>query len=166
MNHDGKTNRAASPHIGGEALPIRPARGQGSESSERHQTRSHGWAKPEAEDRASDYRRSQFRPQFGQDPAGRLMKQIVDLLPVAKLRLILCDSTSWASATFSGARHLILLERGVEGPFSIAGQRVIASLNDHEFLLSRHLVADLTVEVLVDEDQHRLRIEALTVEVG
>ena len=151
-------------------MPVRQAHSQRPESGEGHQTRTHGRAKAEAEDRASDYRRSRSHARYGQDPAGRLTKQIIDLLPAAKLRLTLSESTSWASATFSGARHLILLEREAQGAFSIAEERVISLLADHEFAVSRHLIADLTAQVLVardkDQDQHRLRIEALTVEVG
>ena len=58
---------------------------------------------------------------------------------------------SWASITFSGARHTLALlfagEEAVE-----AGERLIAALPDHEFAIPGQLVADAAVT----EAEHRL----------
>lgn len=50
----------------------------------------------------------------------------------------------WASATFCGSRHTILLAfSGVEG--AAAGERLIAALPDYEFEVPGYLVADSAV---------------------
>ncbi|MDE8654117.1 hypothetical protein [Novosphingobium album (ex Liu et al. 2023)] len=54
------------------------------------------------------------------------------------------EERTWSSATFSGARHTILLAfSGLEA--IAAGETFIAALPDHEFTLPRHLVADAGV---------------------
>ncbi len=66
-----------------------------------------------------------------------------------------CERT-WASATFSGTRHTVMLHfRGAEA--IAAGERLIAALPDHEFALPRALVADATVR----EASHSLLPEPL-----
>jgi hypothetical protein len=161
MNHDGTTNREISEAQRGKAVPIRPARGQGSQSGQGYPAGSDRGAETAGKDHRSD----QTKPRFGQDPAGRLTRQILNLLQEADLCLVLSDSTSWASATFTGARHLILLERGASGTFNASELRLIDALPEYEFTLSRHLVADLTALVMENEDRPLLRIEALTVDV-
>jgi hypothetical protein len=50
----------------------------------------------------------------------------------------------WASVTFTGVRHSIVLAfTGTEGV--AAGERLIAALPDHEFAIPRQLVADAAV---------------------
>ena len=59
---------------------------------------------------------------------------------------------SWASATFAGTRHRIVLE--FAGADAIeAGELFIAWLPEHEFALAGQLVADATVT----EVDHRLQ---------
>lgn len=59
-------------------------------------------------------------------------------------RLLEHKETAWASATFSGARHTIVLE--FKGDAQVdAGERFIARLPEHEFILSGYLVADATI---------------------
>jgi hypothetical protein len=162
MSYDGKANRDIPAQQRRDALPVRQARGEGPQSGGGHQARANGGP----ETASADIGSSQRPVRLGQDPAGRLTRQILQLLPDAQLRPILSDSTSWASATFAGARHLILLERGAQGCFSTEEYKVIEALKDHEFSIARHLVADLAAEILVDGERQLLRIEALTVEVG
>ena len=51
---------------------------------------------------------------------------------------------SWASITFAGARHRLVLE--FEGADAVAaGELFVAFLPEHEFDLADHLVADATV---------------------
>ncbi|MET1756756.1 hypothetical protein ABVV53_15025 [Novosphingobium sp. RD2P27] len=50
----------------------------------------------------------------------------------------------WSSATFSGARHTVVL--AFEGVSAVAqGEAFIAALPDHEFTLRGSLVADATI---------------------
>lgn len=51
---------------------------------------------------------------------------------------------AWASITFQGARHELLLRFDGEEAVA-AGTRMIAALPDHEFTISGQLVADATV---------------------
>lgn len=51
---------------------------------------------------------------------------------------------AWASATFSGTRHTVLL--AFTGTAAVdAGERLIDALPDHEFAVPRQLVADAAV---------------------
>lgn len=54
------------------------------------------------------------------------------------------EETAWASITFSGTRHEVVLEFcGAEAV--VAGEELIERLPDHEFTLPGQLVADATV---------------------
>ncbi|KPF93694.1 hypothetical protein IP81_02235 [Novosphingobium sp. AAP83] len=54
------------------------------------------------------------------------------------------DEAPWASITFTGARHTIVL-RFAGGDAVSDGERFIATLPDHEFRLRSQLVADASV---------------------
>ena len=73
-------------------------------------------------------------------------------------------SRSWASVTFSGARHELAFRLEGDGAEDAAA-RFVAGLEAAEFPLRGHIVADIA---LVREERRagcaRLRIEALTVE--
>jgi hypothetical protein len=73
-------------------------------------------------------------------------------------------SEAWASATFCGARHSILL--ALAGPEAqAAAMRFTEGLDVTEFRLPGHLVADIAVIEREDRPDHStLTIEALTVE--
>lgn len=71
------------------------------------------------------------------------------------------DLTRWASATFTGARHMLTLT----GAASPALTRWTDALPEAEFALRGHLVADLNVEaVRRDGADLRIMLEVLTVE--
>lgn len=75
--------------------------------------------------------------------------------------------TTWASATFTGMRHVLRLRfSGAEAVQ--AGERMAAMLADHEFRIAGHIVADMAVAErhLRSEGTPALTliIEALTVE--
>lgn len=75
--------------------------------------------------------------------------------------LVASDWTRWASATFTGARHLLTLA----APPSAALDAWIAGLPDAELRLRRHLVADLVVDhVRRAGDRVTISLEVLTVE--
>lgn len=58
--------------------------------------------------------------------------------------LISHDETAWASITFSGTRHAVVLE--FCGPDAVAGgEELIERLPDYEFALPGQLVADATI---------------------
>ncbi|MCR5871650.1 MULTISPECIES: hypothetical protein [unclassified Sphingomonas] len=78
-----------------------------------------------------------------------------------ELSIVSAGWTRWASATFAGARHDLLLS-AVPSP---ALDDWIATLPEAEFTLRSHLVADLTVEARTRVgDRVELRIGVLTVE--
>lgn len=75
--------------------------------------------------------------------------------------LLRSDWKRWASATFTGARHQLVLSV----PAGTSLERWIAALPDAEFTLRGHLVADLVIgEVRREGDLAELSLEALTVE--
>ena len=58
--------------------------------------------------------------------------------------LLAHDEKAWASITFSGTRHEVVLE--FCGPEAVAGgEELIERLPDHEFALPGQLVADATI---------------------
>lgn len=74
---------------------------------------------------------------------------------------------SWASVTFSGTRHTMVLT--FTGPESVlAGEAFIAALPDHEFSIPRQLVADAAVNAvehsLLPEPKLIVEIELLLLE--
>jgi hypothetical protein len=68
---------------------------------------------------------------------------------------------SWASVTFTGARHrLVLLVEGEE-----SAERFLAGIEEAEFALPLHILADIAVESRErSEEGVRIALEALTVE--
>ncbi|MGV3510535.1 MAG: hypothetical protein ACO1OX_00890 [Novosphingobium sp.] len=76
-------------------------------------------------------------------PAERLLRAVREISgPHAE---VLChDETPWASITFSGARHRLVLRFAGSDAVS-DGERMIAVLPEHEFKLRGRLVADATV---------------------
>jgi hypothetical protein len=69
------------------------------------------------------------------------------------------DEKAWASITFSGTRHEVVME--FCGPEAVAaGEELIERLPEHEFNLPGHLVADATITKI---DHHFGAIERLEV---
>jgi hypothetical protein len=57
---------------------------------------------------------------------------------------------AWASATFAGTRHTIVLR--FAGAVSVdAGERFIAALPEHEFAIPGQLVADATIAAVAQD---------------
>jgi hypothetical protein len=73
-------------------------------------------------------------------------------------------SRSWASVTFTGARHELAFRISGAGADQ-AAERFVANLGAAEFDLRGHILADIA---LVEEERGRdralIRVEALTVE--
>lgn len=73
----------------------------------------------------------------------------------------------WASITFSGSRHTLLL--GFEGEKAVlAGEAFLDALPDHEFAVPAHIVADAAViavtHTLVPAPSMTVEIELLLLE--
>lgn len=66
-------------------------------------------------------------------------------------RVLRHRETPWASITFAGTRHALVLS--FDGAEAVAaGERFLAELPEHEFVIPGQLVADATVT----EAEHRL----------
>ncbi len=103
---------------------------------------------------------------FRHDPATALIRAILSLAR-GDAELEEHRGTSWASATFTGMRHVMRLRFNGDQAVQTA-QWLVRTLPEHEFALSGHLVADIAIT-----ESHRrsegepsmtLIIEALTVE--
>ncbi len=90
-------------------------------------------------------RRPQANPSLprARRPWLQLLAAVTELAgPAAEL--IRHTESGWASVTFSGTRHIIVLAfAGAEKV--AAGEQFIAALPDHEFTIPRQLVADAAV---------------------
>ena len=77
-------------------------------------------------------------------------------------RLAEAITTSWASATFEGARHVVALE--LEGADAVArAARLRRALPEMEFVLPAHLVADI---VALPGEDATLCFEALILDAA
>ena len=91
----------------------------------------------------------------------RVLIAAVTHLADGKAELLRHVERPWASVTFSGTRHTIVLAfTGAEAV--AAGESFIAALPEHEFAIPRQLVADAAV---VSVDHATLPGPKLTVEV-
>lgn len=85
--------------------------------------------------------------------AARLADCRVEVQPVA--------ATRWASATFAGARHKLVLR----APDSVMLDRWLAQLPDGNFAIRGHLVADLATQAVRHEGGSvEAELEILTLE--
>ena len=81
-----------------------------------------------------------------------------------RAELVRHSERSWASVTFSGTRHTVVLAfAGVE-PVA-AGEQFIEALPDHEFTIPRQLVADAAVlrvdHTMLPEPRMEVEVELL-----
>ena len=104
-------------------------------------------------------------------PRGPWMHLLSALLGLAggKAELIRHSERAWASVTFSGTRHTVVLAfTGAEAV--AAGEAFIDALPGHEFTLPRQLVADAAVtsaaHVLLPEPKLSVEVELLLLEEG
>ena len=85
-----------------------------------------------------------YRPR--RTTADRLREALIALAE-AQPTILTHEEKAWASITFSGTRHELLLD--FDGPEAVAaGERFIAALPDHEFALAGQLVADASVQAV------------------
>ena len=94
---------------------------------------------------------SRRRPAPPQRSAGDRLREALMALGDFHGQVLSHHEKAWASVTFAGARHtLILLFAGDEAVE--AGERFLAELPDHEFAIPGHIVADAAIT----EADHRL----------
>ncbi|MGQ7829558.1 hypothetical protein [Altererythrobacter sp. Z27] len=75
---------------------------------------------------------------------GDRVREALLMLGEAQGCLLNHGETPWASITFAGSRHELMLD--FAGPEAVAaGERFIAALPDHEFAIPGQLVADATI---------------------
>ena len=111
--------------------------------------------------------RSTLTARRRRSPGERLLEALADLAQ-GKATMLSHAESSWASITFAGTRHKVVLEfSGAEAVE--AGECFIAFLPEHEFALPRQLVADAAV-VAVDHQLEpplmRVTAELLLLEEG
>lgn len=102
----------------------------------------------------------------GRAPGERL-RQAVAALAGKEGAILSHSERSWASITFAGTRHRLVL--AFAGPGGVpAGETFIEALPDHEFAIPGHLVADAAiVEVdhcAVPEARLQVTVELLLLE--
>ena len=89
---------------------------------------------------------TQSGPARARAPWKRVIRAVLDLAGV-EAQLVRHAEKPWASVTFSGARHTIVLV--FDGAEAIeAADLFIAALPDHEFTISGRLVADATIHAV------------------
>jgi hypothetical protein len=96
--------------------------------------------------------------------AGEALRRALGATLVACAAIERHESRSWASVTFSGERHrLVLVLTGVGA--AAEADRFLAGLAEREFALEGHILADIAL--VADERDGRavrLTLEALTLE--
>lgn len=104
--------------------------------------------------------------------AGAVMRVMGEVSGLDGPALVLMDavSTPWASVTFSGARHrlVVTLHEGSKAALKVVLDRLLPSLPEAEIPLAGEIVADLTMEIGVLGESEagcfaELVIEVLTV---
>ena len=83
---------------------------------------------------------------------GDRVQEALLTLAEAQANLLSHNEKPWASITFTGSRHEVLLD--FDGPEAVAaGERFVAVLPDHEFAVPGQLVAEAVVSE-VDHVMH------------
>jgi hypothetical protein len=100
------------------------------------------------------------------DPATALIRAVLTLAGGAA-QLEEHRGTAWASATFTGMRHVMRISLA-DADGITTGEWLVSILPEHEFKIAGHLVADLAITEVHRREEGTpammLTIEALTVE--
>lgn len=97
------------------------------------------------------------RRSLGDRVRGALMK-----LAAGRGTILSHEETAWASITFSGSRHEIVMRfAGIDEV--VAGEDLMDSLPDHEFAIPGHLVADAAIRAVEHQfgPEERLTVTAV-----
>lgn len=76
--------------------------------------------------------------------AGERLREALTTMAQGQAKAIAHSEKSWASITFAGARHRVVLEFAGDEAVA-AGELFIAFLPEHEFAIPGYLVADAAV---------------------
>ncbi|MFU7529189.1 hypothetical protein [Qipengyuania sp. ASV99] len=91
--------------------------------------------------------RSQARRYRPRRSTSDRVQEALLMLAKGRAKLLSHEERAWASITFSGTRHEVMLDfPGAEAV--LAGEDFIAHLPDHEFTIPGHLVADATISAV------------------
>lgn len=106
------------------------------------------------------------RERTARGPSRRLVASL-EALAGGHATILRHSERAWASITFSGTRHtLVLTFAGAEAV--AAGEQFIAAVPDHEFAIPGQIVADVTVQgadhVLLPEPCLTVELEMLLLE--
>lgn len=96
----------------------------------------------------------------GRGPWLRLLSEVL-ALGGPRVDFLRHSERPWNSVTFSGSRHVVAMAfTGVEA--IDGGERLIATLSDHEFAIPGHIVADATISAVEHENGPvpRMTVEA------
>lgn len=78
---------------------------------------------------------------------GDRVRAAISKLAAGRGTVVSHEEKAWASITFSGSRHEIVLQfAGIDAV--VAGEDLIERLPDHEFTIPGHLVADATISAV------------------
>lgn len=92
-------------------------------------------------------RRAQVRRYRPRRSTSDRLQEALLMLASGRAKLLTHEEKAWASITFSGTRHEVMLDfDGAEAV--LAGEDFIADLPDHEFTIPGHLVADATISAV------------------
>ena len=99
--------------------------------------------------------------------AAGLLRALIAHAGPARDRFLLTDvhSVDWQSLTFTGERHRLAIRIKADDADSLA-ERFIGGLEDAEFAIPGHIVADIRGELqpLAENGIAELTVEALTIE--
>jgi len=98
--------------------------------------------------------------------AAALLRALIARSGLDRDRILLSEghSTDWQSLTFAGEQHRLLL-RLVGPDAGVAGSRLLDGLEDAEFALPGHLVADIRAEQRSEagDGSITIAVDALTI---
>lgn len=155
---------AVSGGNGNAAIGVRTQGGERPASRLRYVERART-DQPDAAAHRNLYRRASraIRPPRATDAAAQLERALIAQAQRdgTVIEVVRTTATRWASATFTGARHVLEL---IATPAD-AASRWVAGLPDADLPLHGHLVADVgVVETVREGERLSVRVEALTVE--
>jgi hypothetical protein len=160
--HDTLTaDRTALEAQRGTALPIWSPRRARSESDEGYAQRTTSRTAIADKDRGLSEQRRARSSGATSDPGHQLIEAILAYFGHELTSLIKSTHTPWASITFTGARHEIIIASLAE----VEGlQLKLKSISDDIFALRGHILADIVVRTDPTAQGTKIIVEALTVE--
>jgi hypothetical protein len=95
----------------------------------------------------ADFPRSKARRYRSRRTTGDRVREALLAMADAQASILTHEEKAWASITFSGTRHELMLD--FDGADAVeTGERFIAALPDHEFTIPGQLVAEASVKAV------------------